>query len=225
MKKRYETKFSVSSLSFNEIENIIKSHPIIFQKIFSKRKVNNIYFDSSDLTSYIDNVEGERDRNKVRIRWYGELFGNCENPILEVKQKIGQLGWKDRYNLNNFKLSKDRYFDYKKVFSPIDNDENYNALKSKLQFLTPTLLNTYERVYYLSFDKKYRITLDKNIDYFSINPIINNFQTFSDEEKTVIELKYNEEDSDGARYITKNFPFRVTKNSKYVIGIDRLRNW
>ena len=63
MERRYETKFNVSHFNRNEIENIIKSHPSLFHEIYSKRSVNNIYFDNSDLSSFIDNIEGERDRN------------------------------------------------------------------------------------------------------------------------------------------------------------------
>ena len=84
-KYRYETKFSVIDLNRNEIENIIKSHPAIFHEIYFTRNVNNIYFDTVDFSSYIDNIEGVRDRKKVRIRWYGDLLGECNNPILEIK--------------------------------------------------------------------------------------------------------------------------------------------
>ncbi len=97
--------------------------------------------------------------------------------------------------------------------------------KLDLQFLIPTLLNRYERTYYLSSDKKYRLTLDNKMEFYSINPIRDYFKIFSDEEKTVVELKYNQQYADGARGITEHFPFRVTKNSKYVIGVERIRNW
>jgi len=223
--RRYETKFSVSELNRNEIENIIKSHPAMFHEIYSKRTVNNIYFDSSDLTSFIDNIEGERDRKKVRIRWYGDLFGTCKEPTLEIKYKTGLLGWKERHNLNDFNLDKEIFFNYKEIFKNLSETIKFDILKLGLGFLNPTLLNCYERTYYLSFDKKYRITLDNKMEFYSINPVRNYFKTFADDEKTVIELKYNQHHADGARAISNNLPFRVTKNSKYVIGIDRLRNW
>ena len=35
----------------------------------------------------------------------------------------------------------------------------------------------------------------------------------------------NQEDIDKVDEITQFFPFRLTKHSKYVVGIDRLRNW
>tara|TARA_B100000787_G_C16191593_1_gene297885 strand:+ start:1360 stop:2085 length:726 start_codon:yes stop_codon:yes gene_type:complete len=223
--RRYEYKFSVMHFNRNEIENIIKSHPAMFQEIYAKRCVNNIYFDNSNLTSFIDNIEGVRDRKKVRIRWYGDLFGQCKNPTLEIKYKTGLLGWKERHDLKDFNLDIEKYFNYKSIFEYLMEGKDFDLHKLDLQFLTPTLLNRYERSYYLSFDKKYRVTLDNKMEFYSINPIRDHFKTFSDEEKTVVELKYNNEYAEGARSITEHFPFRVTKNSKYVIGVERLRNW
>ena len=222
---RYETKFTISQLNFNEIKNIIKSHPAVFEEVYLKRNVNNIYFDNSNLTSFIDNIEGERDRKKVRIRWYGNLFGLNKNPALEIKFKTGQLGWKKRFKLNHFNLNRHNHFNYKKTFKSLEENKLFETHKLDLPFLTPSLLNSYQRTYYLSFDKKYRITVDNNLLFYSINPICNFFKTFTDEDKVVIELKYDEKDADGASNITNFLPFRVTKNSKYVVGIERLRNW
>ena len=126
---RYETKFTVSQLSFNEIKNIIKSHPAVFKEVYLKRKVNNIYFDNSNLTSFIDNIEGERDRKKVRIRWYGNLFGFSKNPTLEIKFKTGQLGWKKRFRINHFNLNRNNYFDYKKTLKFFKENKLFEIFK------------------------------------------------------------------------------------------------
>jgi len=223
--RRYETKFSVLHLNWHEIEHVIKSHPAMFHEIYFKRNVNNIYFDTSDLASYIDNIEGERNRKKVRIRWYGDLFGKAKNPTLEIKYKTGLLGWKEKHKLKDFNLNIDENFEFKKIFDCLIESKSFDLLKLDLQFLTPTLLNRYERTYYLSSDKKYRVTLDNQMEFYSINPIKDYFKTFSDEEKRVVELKYDQHHADGAKDITKHFPFRVTKNSKYVIGVERIKNW
>ncbi len=220
--KRYETKFNVTELNYEEIKHVVMTHPALFQEIYKKRNVNNIYFDTLDLDSHVDNVEGERDRKKVRIRWYGDLFGVCRYPRLELKNKQGLLGWKVRYDLDDFSLNKETFFDYKKIlccFSP--NDEFYFLSSS----LRPTLLNRYEREYFLSKDGRYRITLDRKMEFYSINPIVEHFKSYADEQKTIVELKYNQEDIDKVDEITQFFPFRLTKHSKYVVGIDRLRNW
>ena len=211
----------MSHLNSNVIESIVKSHPAMFHKIYYKRNINNIYFDTTDFSSYIDNIEGVRDRRKVRIRWYGELLGVCKNPVLEIKYKKGLLGWKERHNLHDFVLNLENRF----IFKELLKKKSFDLKKLDLHFLTPTLLNRYERTYYLSFDRKYRITLDSKIEFFSINPIRDYFKTYCDEEKTVIELKYDQQYDRGAKDITQHLPFRVTKNSKYVTGIDRIKSW
>ena len=63
--KRYETKFRITRLNYYEIENLVKTHPAIFHEIYNKRNINNIYFDTHDLSNYLDNVEGETVRQKV----------------------------------------------------------------------------------------------------------------------------------------------------------------
>jgi len=69
---RFERKFSITNLTHYEIQHIVCNHPYAFTEIYTERNVNNIYFDSSFLTNYYDNVDGLSNRIKVRIRWYGE---------------------------------------------------------------------------------------------------------------------------------------------------------
>ncbi len=38
----------------------------------------------------------------------------------------------------------------------------------------------------------------------------------------ILELKYNQDMDNGANYIVNCFPFRLTKSSKYVSGIESL---
>ena len=91
---RYERKFFIAELSKYEVKSIVKMHPVIFSELYHKRFVNNIYFDSFNFKNFLDNIEGVTDRIKIRIRWYGILFGYVENPILEIKIKKGLLGKK-----------------------------------------------------------------------------------------------------------------------------------
>ena len=46
IKRRYETKFSITDLDLYEVQHIIKKHPAVFQEIYYQRNVNNIYLDS-----------------------------------------------------------------------------------------------------------------------------------------------------------------------------------
>jgi SPX domain protein involved in polyphosphate accumulation len=222
---RYERKFFVTGLNHNEIRTIINQHPAMFHQVFYKRNINNIYFDTADFSSYIDNVEGVTNRQKVRIRWYGDLFGIIKNPELEVKYKKGFLGWKERHKLPDFSLNSYGRFEFKSIFEALLKAKSFDLYKLNLNALTPSLLNRYERTYFLSNDKKFRITIDNKLEFYSINPIRDFFKTYIDEERTIIELKYDQHFDVEAQKITAHFPFRLTKSSKYVIGVDRVKNW
>ena len=78
---RYERKFLTSYLSKPEVEDIIRLHPASFSEIYHARYVNNIYFDTFSFSSYKENLGCISDRTKVRIRWYGEVFGYIEEPV------------------------------------------------------------------------------------------------------------------------------------------------
>ena len=84
---RYERKFLVSELNRFEIESIVRLHPAIFSEIYHQRSVNNIYFDTMNVSNYLDNINGVKQRLKVRIRWYGDLFGFIDKSVLEFKIK------------------------------------------------------------------------------------------------------------------------------------------
>ena len=90
---RYERKYVVSGLSTADLERCIKTNPGLFTEIYQQRSINNIYLDSADLQHYFDNVNGAPARGKVRIRWYGKLFGEVTRPVLELKLKSQDGNW------------------------------------------------------------------------------------------------------------------------------------
>jgi len=216
---RYERKFFVTELSKYEIESIVKMHPAIFSEIYYKRFVNNIYFDSFNFTNLRENVEGATNRIKIRIRWYGELFGYVEKPVLEIKIKKGLLGKKISVPLKPFSLTK-------KTKIP-DILKSINDLQEIIEIdfesLIPSLLNRYSRKYYQSSDNKFRITIDSEQSFYLINKSNNSLLNHhNDNRATILELKYNQTFDKDVNYITSKFPFRVTKSSKYVNGIQQI---
>jgi len=101
---RLEKKFIITDIDFSEVESIVKLHPFVFSEIFSERQVNNIYLDSVNLGNYHDNLEGNLSRFKIRIRWYGETNDLVKKPVLEIKIKEHEFGWKMRFPLKAFIL-------------------------------------------------------------------------------------------------------------------------
>lgn len=216
---RYERKFFISDLSKYEVESIVKLHPVSFTEIYTKRCVNNIYFDSFSLINLSDNIEGVSDRIKIRIRWYGPLFGYIEKPRLEIKIKKGQLGMKKVIPIQPFVLNENTNFS--NIILSIKNLSE--ILKIDLNCIRPTLMNRYSRKYYQSNDKKYRITIDSEQSFYQLKKV-NNFylNRYNDNDSVILELKYNKNFDDGARLITSFFPFRITKSSKYVTGLQKV---
>lgn len=222
--KRYEKKFSIENMNKYEVENIIKHHPFIFVKSYPKRQVNNIYFDSINFESYFANHIGLSQRTKVRIRWYGDFFGLIKKPVLELKIRDHGVGSKIYFPLKSFRINEDFSVDL------LHNDIFINSnlpdwLVDKLKYLKPLLFNHYKRDYFVSVCKRFRVTLDDDMVFIKPHPIKNFFLDIYKEDFLVVELKYLPEHDNGARHVTEHFPFRLTRNSKYVSGFNLFFSW
>lgn len=222
IRRRYERKFIPEASTVPQVKQIIRSLPALFRPIFHPRYVNNLYLDSIGFDNYYDNVHGRSERKKVRIRWYGDLLQKSVRPVLEIKIKSAHVGDKKQYTLPEvdieaFLLSPKRHNDYLKNAA---KDLPYD-IGNLLTRMRPTLLNRYHRYYFLDASGKYRVTIDENIRYQAIHPNINHRINPQPKERfPVVELKYDETYDDDAINITDQIPFRLTKNSKYVNGIE-----
>ena len=215
---RYERKF-MTSLGYRDIEHIIHHHPAMFRKIFQPRRVNNVYLDDTQRTNYFENVYGTATRKKIRIRWYGELFGCVHHPVLEIKIKQGHLGKKVSYPLVDFAVGKG--FSLSDMQGVLAASQLPDVLRTELALHELNLLNSYQRMYALSADGRFRVTLDWDLGYYAMSQHENTFlQRFTDFDHTIVELKYDALDDCFANQITRQFPFRMTRSSKYVMGIS-----
>jgi SPX domain protein involved in polyphosphate accumulation len=192
-----------------------------FSPVFITRKINNIYLDTLDLSSYYDNIEGNNFRKKIRIRWYGKLFGKIEKPVLEYKLKNGLMGRKKSYVLNEFYL--DENTTNAELKQLILSSNLPMDIKNEVVSLQPTLMNSYKRSYFLSFNNICRLTLDYNLKYYRVLLTGHNFFHIEKEDNIlIVELKYKEMDDSIARDVGANLPFKLTKSSKYIMGLEKV---
>ena len=85
-------------------------------------------------------------------------------------------------------------------------------------------MNGYLRKYYISRDEQYRLTYDSELQFLSIHNYHNSFtKIVKPTNRRVMEIKYDEHIDDHASQISNYFPFRMTKSSKYVFGVDKLK--
>ena len=152
---------------------------------------------------------------------YGDLQGYIAKPVLEIKEKRGYVGRKRSFALRPFTLIEG----YSKscIKEVIDNSVLPTDVKIDIFNLNPILLTRYCRKYYLSSDRKFRITIDSNLFFYRFLSCYNRLAISStDHEKTILELKYTMKHDDEASTVTSKFPWRIDKNSKYVTGLEQL---
>jgi hypothetical protein len=219
---RCERKFLISDLSTQEIEEVILLHPALFSPIYPERFINNIYFDNLEFRSYHENLNGSTPRRKTRIRWYGDLTGQIKDPVLEIKKKSGIVGQKEIHSLPTFVF--ENFFSGSEILDPTNNSASNRSFKKELVLLEPTLINRYCRKYFLSADGHYRITLDSTLIFSPVSPFLPMFFSNEPEPYSILELKYDHTKDGEASRITDCLPFRLTKSSKYVLGISKLHS-
>lgn len=218
---RFERKFVYPNANKDDIIQKIYLNSYGFKEVFHQRKVNNVYFDDSNHNFYKQNVEGVADRKKVRLRWYGGDTATIEDPTIEIKKKMGEVGDKDSHKLKGKKTNLTTINSSELLDFMLENTKNKGALNHLIKVLQPSLLNTYERRYFLSFCGKFRITVDFNQNFHNPNCIFheNNRTSLND---VIVELKYALKDDREARQVSQQINARLSKNSKYVNGINLL---
>jgi SPX domain protein involved in polyphosphate accumulation len=193
----------------------------MFYQPYPPRYINNFYLDTAELANYYDNVSGAGDRRKVRLRWYGTLFGAVEKSTLEFKIKRGLVGTKRLYPFGDFFLGKGFASEDLRQFA------RSTSLPEDVKFVVLTqeivLLNRYYRYYFATRDNRYRLTVDTDMSYFRVSRFNNQYiHHQADYRHVIVELKYAKDDDLEAQRVSGYFPFRVSKNSKYVQGIERV---
>lgn len=216
---RYERKFAIAGPSLAEVEQQVRLHPVLFFAEYAPRTVNNIYFDTPDLRNYHQNVAGHSRRSKLRARWYGPLFGTVPRAVLEQKCKQGHLGTKISARLAPFEFGQQTSAPgVRRWLEASSLPEN---LGHEVRHVQPTLVNQYRRQYFRSADRQVRLTIDSDLKFIRFQPHSQSFLTRVEVSALVVlELKYADAASEEAASIANQLPYRLTRMSKYVFGLQ-----
>ena len=161
------------------------------KKLYSKRKINSIYFDTKNFQMYQDSEEGCTPRMKLRIRYYDDKNFYLEKKISTQNNKS-------------------------KTTKKINVNKKNNLLKkgifdSKYGLCYPHIIVSYMREYYSI--SSFRVTIDTNIQYQLFNS-----KKIKREKSVVVEVKSNnifQKD-----HIDILFYFPRIRFSKYCTGIS-----
>ena len=223
---RFERKYIFENRDLEEVIQLVYSNSFCFKEVYEQRKINNIYFDNNNYTFYHQNVSGVGERKKIRLRWYNSNFDSVKDATIETKIKYGEVGDKLSFKILNVnsKISNFRQNEIvPKLLLGVNKVSNNIELKEVLSGLQPTLFNSYERKYYLSFCGKFRITLDFNQEFFDPEYIkYKQSKKIIDPREIVLELKYDLQNDFAVRRLSQEFNVRLSKNSKYVNGVNKI---
>lgn len=223
---RFERKFIYETGTPEDIiDTVILSNSFCFREIFYRRTVNNIYYDDQSMSFYHQNVSGDELRDKYRLRWYGDTFESIENPVLEIKKKYGTVGDKLSFALSKktYSLKQDSIQEIQKKVALAIQEAHTPELAIKLANLSPSLFNSYERRYFLSDCENYRMTIDYNMTFY--NPHFPKYIISKEQlPDIVLELKYKVPFDKESRKLTQQLNTRLSKNSKYVRGVNLIHH-
>ena len=188
-KSRFEKKFLIDHYNVVNFKRELRISG--FHSPYPSRIVNSIYFDDSKLTSYSENINGDSERTKYRLRYYGVKFkgkGVWEKKIKSVD--------------TNRKVSKK----YKGSSKLLD-------LKfPSLPHLKPLVHVSYLRHYYYSSFLDQRITIDTNISYKDLRSGLSKVDFAN-----IVEIKSDKNNLiiDASKYLSN-----LSRSSKYCKGIS-----
>ena len=217
--KRYEYKFVLNYYQIPYIESVIKKSTLFFRKPHDSNIVKNIYFDDMTYQSWTNNIDGLSVREKLRYRWYSDDFNITRQSFFEIKSKKNQIGTK-------FRIPIDKKINLNLItkYEFLDNfimDYHLKVLLTKYNQIT--LINSYYRDYYESQFNNIRITIDKDISFYSqLSKQKFNTKRVNKLQYCVLEVKFPPEKLIDACKILNEIKLTRTRSSKYVTGMNTL---
>lgn len=220
-KARYEIKFVAYEHEFYRLLQWIKMHPAGFISPYPDRRINNVYFDTQDCKAYAENLSGASSRRKVRYRWYGNNM-QIDAGTLEVKCKRNYFGWKQRHKIScqpdkggsNWREIRNN------MFAELSDDGRRILLNNP----NPVLINQYDRKYFVTTDGIIRLTIDRNQNVWDqrYKPKPNYKHRANLCRTLVVEIKFDRGEQAYASQIIQGIPIRVSRNSKYMVGVHTI---
>lgn len=222
---RYERKYRTEQMDYREVLQMVRSHPMSFRTLYPDRQVNNIYFDTPELHFLHENLHGVAERRKYRIRWYGSDLKAAAQPILEMKCKDGELGDKFSTGLAPLDFADSAHVraQFAQGFQALHAGRPLGTALAA-QDLTPVLLNTYLRSYLVSYNGKFRLTIDRAMRHHAFNARLQPLATACADDAVVVEIKYEDVDDATYQQVAQRLPLRLSRNSKYTIGMLLVAN-
>ena len=154
----------------------------------------------------------------VRFRWYSK-FKDQQNGKLEFKFKRNIFGWKKRIAIPGLKICSSLFLrDLKEIVK--DKLTGYDKIIFQNN-CEPKILNQYKREYFVSFNNKFRVTIDTNHKVYDqrLRSKINLSNKTLIQKYIIVEFKFDRNNSSVSKKMLGSLPFRISRNSKYINAV------
>lgn len=215
---RREIKMLAGAHALSEVRAWIRANPAGFRRLHPPRQINNAYLDTPHLESLEENLAGIAVKRKLRLRWYG-TSARAARVVVQIKGKLGSSGWKVEHHVDQ----------------PIDlAGASWSAIRSSIRpglagqirsefdrRTLPVFINHYQREYFVSGDRRVRLTLDTaQVVYDQRHSgIVNLTRPAATLPYAIVELKADAGDARLAQ-VSATLPLRFEAVSKYVMAAE-----
>ncbi|MCH8567693.1 MAG: polyphosphate polymerase domain-containing protein [Balneolales bacterium] len=236
-KQRFEFKYHVDEYTALQIREFVSSYLELdafgaTQPNFSY-PVHSLYLDSRDYKTYMDTINGERNRFKLRIRYYEA--GDNEPVYFEMKRRMNAIILKKRAKIQRASVPAilSGHFARKEDFANYSEDEaeSMNDISMYINQLhaQPRVHVSYIREAWMANGtNKIRVTLDRNVRSDAVDELtfkkemIRPVDVFGDD--VILELKFTDRFPDWFKTMVQVFGLRQESAAKYVDGLIHLRD-
>ena len=192
-----------------------------------KYQIASLYFDTPDLTFYVDKIDGIKYRRKLRIRVYPEA--DVSTGFVEIKQRINRTVQKRRI-IVPFEAAKKICYGGEIETELLKESEKTTA--AEIMFLVKSLrLNPYCIITYFReafegarFEPGLRVTFDANLKYrthkLNLRDKSGN-RFFLPPDILIMEIKVNEKIPFWLSSLIRSMECTLMRVSKYCLGMDR----
>jgi hypothetical protein len=215
--ERTELKFALPRADLGKIETILEVNCRRVSYRDRTSRVASLYFDDPRLSACHENLDGFPQRAKLRLRWYDAPFPR-EEVFLEVKRRVGRATTKERHRLV-----------LPGLFESAPTRETVRALAGSVPRAAREILLArpdaiviveYERSYFEARGGAVRITLDRDLVFYSqvgrLRPT-RHFQVRAPE-IVIVEVKTADDGEGALAELLHPLAPRVTRSSKYVLA-------
>src|SRR5580765_1353344 len=232
--QRFELKYLIRESTALQVRDFVRSYLAMDEFSVGRPNysypVHSLYLDSDDLKLYWRTINGDKNRFKLRLRYYSV---NPESPVFfEIKRRMNNCILKQRGGVRHEavgRLLSGHFPEAGDLISKAPNHlmavQRFSQLMHELH-AKPKVHIAYDREAYVSDNDEVRVTMDRNVcaEPNLLNSIkikmVTPARSFVD--NVILELKFTNRYPDWFRELVRAFHVMQCGAAKYIESVDRI---